>query len=405
LTNILACLAAAVAVAVISRPVLARENEPITNTGRAMDVAAIYFPGWHTDNHYSAWFGEGWTEWQLLQANAPHFPGQRINRPAWGYFDEADPRWMERQIDAAADHGVSVFLFDWYWYNGVQFLNSPVDEALPKARNRNRLKYALMWANQEWMDFFPVPYKKPSHWLLHIRHSPADFRRVMDFCIRHHFNQPNYWRVDGGAYFSIYQPEDFIHQLGGPEKAKAVLDAARAQVAAAGLGKMHFAGVTGSGESPSLLKQAGFDSVTTYTIGAQPTADDPWKEDYAASVKRQEQYWRDMDTGFLPYAPVATIGWDVTARWEKDAPWPPEIRSYPYTAVNVNNTPERFGELLRKAKDFTQQSKFRAPAVFINSWNEWTEGSALLPGTEYGSGYLDQVKAVFPPREDRRAAR
>jgi len=28
-----------------------------------IDVAAIYFPGYHRDTHYDVWFGEGWNEW------------------------------------------------------------------------------------------------------------------------------------------------------------------------------------------------------------------------------------------------------------------------------------------------------------------------------------------------------
>ena len=34
-------------------------------------------------------------------------------------------------------------------------------------------------------------------------------------------------------------------------------------------------------------------------------------------------------------------------------------------------------------------------AVFLNSWNEWTEGSYLLPEEKYGTAYLDAIKRVF----------
>ena len=35
------------------------------------------------------------------------------------------------------------------------------------------------------------------------RVTPADFERHIGYCIRTHFNQPSYWRVDGGVYFAI----------------------------------------------------------------------------------------------------------------------------------------------------------------------------------------------------------
>jgi hypothetical protein len=375
-----------------------------TNTGKALDVAAIYFPSWHTDDHYSAWFGENWNEWTLLKNNKEWYPGHRTNQPAWGYFDEADPRWMERQIDVAADNGISVFIFDWYWYNGVQILNRPVEETLPKTPNKNRIKYALMWADHTWTDFFPAPYNKPYHWLLPIRHSAADFHRVMDFCIHHHFNQPNYWRVNGGAYFSIFAPEDFIHQLGGPEKTKAVLDDARRQVAKAGLGKMHFAAFTGIESSVKLCEDAGFDSLTSYnvtTMSAPLRLPEQPFEEYDSMIERHLPYWNMMDTGKIVYDPVVTAGWDVTPRWSADTPWPPQVNNYPYTPIVVNNTPEKFGKLVGMARDWVQKNPKHPPAIFVNSWNEWTEGGAIMPGTLHGYDYLKELNKAVASAESK----
>jgi hypothetical protein len=31
----------------------------------------------------------------------------------------------------------------------------------------------------------------------------------------------------------------------------------------------------------------------------------------------------------------------------------------------------------------------------VNSWNEWTEGSALLPQEKYGDGYLRELKKAL----------
>src|SRR5512141_205053 len=83
---------------------LAAQSKPAAQP----EVAAIYFPGYHRDTHYDAWFGEGWNEWKLLAEAPTRFPGQHFFRPEWGAFDEADPKWMERQVALAADHGVSV---------------------------------------------------------------------------------------------------------------------------------------------------------------------------------------------------------------------------------------------------------------------------------------------------------
>jgi hypothetical protein len=42
--------------------------------------------------------------------------GSRKSR-CGGFQDETDPVVMAQKINAAADNGVSVFLFDWYWHD------------------------------------------------------------------------------------------------------------------------------------------------------------------------------------------------------------------------------------------------------------------------------------------------
>ncbi len=372
-------------------------DRPQDEVARDMTVATIYFPSWHADDHYSAWYGEGWNEWKLLESNPERFPGHHRIQPAkdWGYFDEADPQWMAKQIDLAVEHGVDVFIFDWYWYSGAQILHRPVEEALPQTPNRDKIKYALMWADHTWVDYFPYPYDLDKlNWLLPIRHTAANFERVMAHCIKKHFSQPNYWRLDGGLYFSLFAPEEFIRQLGGAEAARKVLDAARQQVRDAGLGELHLVAYTGIPQSIADIEKAGFDSMTSYNVTTMSSGlqlpDQPF-EPYEAMIERHESYWDNMDTGVLPYAPVVTVGWDVTPRWEQDVPWPPQKNHYPYTPTITGNTPEKFGDLVRRALRHAETSERGAPYILINAWNEWTEGSSLLPSEKYGDGYLREL--------------
>jgi hypothetical protein len=363
-----------------------------------LDIVAIYFPGFHHDAHYDSWFSEGWNEWRLLEDAPTRFPGQQFLRPQWGPFDEADPVWMDRQIDLAVEHGITVFLFDWYWYSGVKILNRPLEEGLAKATHRQKIKYALMWANHDWRNVFPAPLKGPETVWLPSRITPADFERVMAHCIQNHFRQKNYWRVDGAAYFSIFDSDSFVRQLGGPEKARQVTDRARQQVEAAGAGKLHLAGFAWDPGAAAKLKEAGFDSVTTYnvTVSSKASLPDHPLDDYADLMARHEEFWKGMDTGLLPYAPVVTLGWDPSPRWVKETPFPPSAaRGYPYTTIVTNNTPEQFGELCRRAKRQYETSRLRPPGIVINAWNEWTEGSALLPEQLYGTRFLEELRKAF----------
>lgn len=77
-------------------------------------IACYYFPNYHVDPRNEAVHGPGSSEWELVKRAEPRFEGHRQPRvPAWGYEDESDPAAMARKIDAAADHGLDAFIFDW----------------------------------------------------------------------------------------------------------------------------------------------------------------------------------------------------------------------------------------------------------------------------------------------------
>ena len=61
----------------------------------------------------------------------------------------------------------------------------------------------------------------------------------------------------------------------------------------------------------------------------------------------------------------------------------------------VGSTPERFGRLCKAAADFVAADAKQPRAVFVNAWNEWTEGSYLLPEEKHGTAYLKALKQAF----------
>lgn len=56
---------------------------------------------------------------------------------------------MEMEINAAADHGVNVFIYDWYRFDRRPFFEQCLNEGYFKARNNDRVKFMLMWANHD----------------------------------------------------------------------------------------------------------------------------------------------------------------------------------------------------------------------------------------------------------------
>jgi len=377
---------------------------------------AIYCPLWHRYPHMDAWKGEGWTEWTLLQNATPRFKGHyQPLRPTWGCFDETDPKWSAKEIDLAADHGIDVFLVDWYWYNGVKLMEETLERGLLRAPNRRRVRFALMWANHHWADYFPAPYTGTWNWWLPSRHSLRDLENVIDYGIEHYFRQPNYWRLEDRLFFSVHLPVRFIEALGGSEKTKRALRRMDRRLHARGLPAMHWNCMTNEAARVPELKSAGFQSVTTYNVKASgkigPT-DEPI-EQYEDIMKAHRRHWHAMSQTALPHFPVVTVGWDVTPRCRKDVPWPfkpsptgcpnlpfpdpsaPGERVYPYIHVVVGNTPQRFERLCRNVFQHLRETQATPRVVLLNAWNEWTEGCFLLPEKRYGDGYLKAIRNAF----------
>ena len=106
--------------------------------------------------------------------------------------------------------------------------------------------------------------------------------------------------------------------------------------------------------------------------------------EYKDSTKLAAEHWKKLKESLnSTYFPHVSIGWDNNPRHE--TLFKPKILK--------NNLPSYFEEALREAKKFAIESG--VDLVTINSWNEWTESSYLLPDDLHGYGYLDAVKKVF----------
>ena len=374
--------------------------------GPRIEVGAYYFPNYHRDPRNECVHGPGWTEWELLKRAQPRFPGhQQPKIPLWGYEDEADPRVMARKIAAAADHGLNHFLFDWYWYEDGPFLGRCLDEGFLWAPNRDRLKFALMWATHDWLNIMPAKKRGPHPLQYPGAISRAAFDAAADHIVANYFSQPNYWKIDGFPYFSFYDLTTLVRGLGGIDETRSALESFRAKTRAAGLSGLHLNAIVWGVKilpnevklkNPNEMLQAlGFDSVASYVwvhhVPLPQFPATPYDDIADASVK----VWARLDSEFsLPYFPNVTMGWDASPRTVQSEEFTNE--GYPWMATLEGNTPQRFEAALREAKAFLDRRSPALPRILtINAWNEWTEGSYLEPDTVHGLGYLQAIQNVF----------
>lgn len=384
----------------------AAENPRDTNAANArITVASYYFGQYHpNDPRNLKTRGKPWSEWELIKAAKPRFPGhQQPKVPLWGYQDESDPRVMAQKIAAAADHGIDAFIFDWYHYTDGPFLDRPIDEGFLKATNNHRIQFAFMWANHDWQEnLFPYTKGAPRPTLYPGQVSPAAFEKIGDHVIKDYFQHPSYWKIEGKPYFSFYDLTKLLDNFGSVKATRAALDQFRAKAQTAGLPGLHLNAVAWGqpilpGEkvpvdSAQLVRDLGFDSVTSY-VWIHHVLLPKQQTDYNEVRDGYFKYWDKAEKMFnVPYFPNVTMGWDPSPRCDQRDTL--DNSGYPFTHTIGGNTPANFRTTLEMTKKRLLANPNGPRILNINCWNEWTEGSYLEPDTVNGMKYLEAVREV-----------
>lgn len=360
------------------------------------DIAAYVWPAYTGDEMRTRLFWEeGIGEWQTVKNSQPKACGYNWGRkPVWGYVNEADPYVMEMQIEAAVDHGVNVFIYDWYWYDGRPFLENCLNDGFLKAKNCNKMKFYIMWANHNANYLWDI--RNSNTTLDTIWQGAVDrnqFEVIGKRWIAQYFTKENYYTIDGKPVVSIYDMNNFVIGLGGIEESAEAMAWLDEEAKKSGLPGVHFQivrwneareNITGvDGEimvtTPEVLEKMGFESITNYQFVHFVDID----RDYLEIIPDVKKEWDKISGSYkIPYFPHVSVGWDNNPRFKKFQ-----------KGVTKNNTPENFAKALMEAKKYADKNK--CPLITVNSWNEWTETSYLQPDNIYGYGYLEAIKKVF----------
>lgn len=429
---------------------------------------AIYFGDWHVDPDMASIHGENWTEWEVVVNGRPRYPGHfqpnlpLADGPAFGRAVREDtPAAMLAKVQTAQAHGVTAFMFDWYWYaekghgaKGGGFLNGALDDGfLQIPPGGTDMKFSLMWANQDWVDIHPakrgwhgtgrgppnpLPIVQPGEG---IRGVPAGggvnmlmqfegymnssvygaaFKNVVDKYMTH----PNYYRVPTRlangtvtdcAYFAIYQMPYFVDGVGGIQNAQAAMDGFRAYAESQGQCVHLVAMVAGSAPhmsppTPS-LKALGVDSTTAYCWMKIMKALDWPESNYTEMVTNAPAVLSGLADYYrtslgVKFAPSLSVAWDSSPR---TLPSDEFFRSgYPWGSA-FHSTPETWTDALQMAKTYMDKTCGAAaqdgadaasawcPPLIINAWNEWSEGAYLEPDQQFGYGKLKALQSIFGP--------
>ncbi len=347
---------------------------------RNYDVAAYIWPSYHYEPRVEHFWPEKDGEWYTVRRGTPRFPGHDMPRiPLLGCQDEADPAVMRQHVELAMAHGINVFIVDWYWYENAPCFERQLNEGLIPALEGTDCKFYLMWANHDVDNLWNMHVDTHSdqvQWQGRV--SRTVLESMFDRIIEKYLHLDCYYRIADMPVFSIFDNTNLIAGLGGVEPTVEAFAWMRRRCVERGLLGLDIQAIARLWAATGAI---GFDSATAY----QYVDDAGFTGDYVVWANQAIRHWPDYEAIHGIYYPHVSIGWDNTHR----------NPSAGQESVVINATPDAFEACLWKAKAWLDARPQQAPLVTINSWNEWTEGSYLLPDMRWGYGYLRAVRNVF----------
>jgi lipopolysaccharide biosynthesis protein len=369
-------------------------------------VIAMYFPQFHSIVENDAWWGNGFTDWDLVKAAHPLYAGHYQPRIPLGknYYDQSKLETLRWQIGLAREHGIYGFAHYHYWFDGRQLLETPTNLLL---QNRDLdFPFCLSWANETWSRRWDG---RNHHVLVRQTHPPtkASWKTHYDYLFKA-WSDPRAIKIGGKPVFLIYRPQRI-------EKIADMLGYWRELAERDGLPGLYFI-FQKQHELPDTRCLESFDGIYQFqpfeAINSPGYAKDWLRRSPLFKVMRSlPESWQDrlrslraavvntptfhdfdatwrQGAAIRPQANLATFpgafaDWDNTARYKKRA------------VIFRESTPAGFGRHFRTLVDSMPRRNLPESFIFFNAWNEWSEGACLEPDERHGLAYLDEVKEAL----------
>ncbi len=101
--------------------------------------------------------------------------------PVLGYYDETLPEVADWHIKWAVEHGIRWFAFDWYWNQGMTYINEALEKGFLKSRFIGQMEFCINWCNEgQCTDYKPLDF------------STKALEDVTRYWCEHYFSSPSY---------------------------------------------------------------------------------------------------------------------------------------------------------------------------------------------------------------------
>lgn len=362
---------------------------PITETPFVRDdtdtkIIAYYLPQYYKMDINDKFHGKGFTEWTNTSQCLPLYTGHEQPHIPYdvGYYDLLNPETLKRQAELAKMYGVYGFCMHWYWFSGARTMEKPL-ELLLKHKEID-INYCFNWATENWTALWDGGNNEM---MFKQELKPGDDKKLFNDLLPY-FKDKRYIKIDGKPLFSIYNIRIF-----DKERAILLIKNLRKYAKEAGF-KDLFITVTNFDNFDEDVTEWGADALNefppAFTHGKKYVPEGylyPGFLGYihdARDIINNKKYMRAYKT--KKYFRSAMVSWDNTARKAY------QNKCRIFHGLNPSTFKTWLQDIVRESKKIHKQSE---DICFVNSWNEWAEGSHLEPCMRYGYAYLQTVKDVL----------
>ena len=369
-------------------------------------VIAYYLPQFHPTKINDKYWGKGFTEWTNVTKAKPQYRGHyQPQIPAdLGFYDLRLPEIRQAQADMARENGVEGFMYWNYWFgNGKKILEMPIEELMRTAKPD--FPFCVGWANHDWSNKTWQKTKRFTKDTVFLKQEYLGKQDSTDYFyyLLPMFRDHRYIKVDEKPLFYVFDPDSC------PDM-KEFIQLWQHLAEKNGIPGIHFVARADSiGKADEIYKKnfmnevkarydryidMGFDAVSSMNFRrAEILATGFFKKiirnirrkifGYALNshdyMKLTEHYYTDEDKLDYVY-PQITPRKDKTPRAGKNA------------LVYTGSTPEKFRIAIKMALEKIKDKDDEHKILFLNSWNEWGEGSYMEPDIVWGHQYLDVLR-------------
>jgi len=346
-----------------------------TATQTSAQVGAYYFDGWSgplTNYHFQG---------------LPLGPYQ-TRQPLSAWQDNSACA-VEQQLATAHNFGIDFFVFDWYFnaeaIDPGENLNSAlqITHGLP---DRHGMRYAILYVDGSPFDV-----------------SPSDWTAAVNEWVGY-MTDPAYLQINGMPAFFVINVGEMRQVFGTSAAVGSALQQLRAAAKAQGLAGVYVVGGFGTPDGTMgqesldtgflFAGQDGYDAVAFYNYPFAPTPVNGMLP-FSTLVEAGQWTWNQAQLHSpVPFIPTAMAGWDPRPINETE----PNTGDLMWYARSPQDAAAFVGSEIAWANSNPQlrpEASPTPPLVLIEAWNEFSEGSYILPTVGDGTSYGDALGAML----------